>query len=282
MFNKQANMGNYKIQHFNSRTITLSSRRKQSPMAIYLRKNRKFTLPAMSIIPSIIVILAFIYIPSLIYSIFLIPAILFIAMHYTDTWGFLKRLKYGIPLLIVLLLIQTAFLTPAVYTNPGTLHGTSIDNTNFTANFSPYSGIHDAYTINVTFSDLNPAVEYHPYIFEYRSGTTLNLSDRISLQNITAPDGVFNLSQTFYNLQGGDYYTLVVLNFTTATASGNVTTGYIRGPIVYSEPVFAMYMLSDYVLLYSLLGFIYIIFLLFSKSISSSQRKVMEKAKQVK
>lgn len=255
----------------------MSSKRNQSPLSIFLIKNRIFTLPLLAIIPSILVILFFIYVSALLYIVFLIPIIILIAVHYTDTWGMKKRLKYAIPIFILLLLIQTLILTPVSYNNPGTLQGKTPYDSKFTINISPYSGVYKNYNVSTTFYGVSNSISYKPYFLAYSSGEFLNLTCKHSLSNVTTTNGIVAVNYTFKNLHDGDYYVEVILNFTSPGKSGNITTGFVRGPIVYSENMFALSLLLNYAPLYTLLTVIFLVFLLFSKSISNSRRKVTQR-----
>ncbi len=255
----------------------MSSKKNEKPLSTFLKKNKVLTFPLLALVPSILTVLIFIFVTALLYIIFLIPIIIFIAAHYTDTWGMKKRLKYAIPVFVLLLLIQTLILTPVSYENPGILKGKTPNDSHFSVYISPYSGVHSQYSVNATFYGLNTSHSYKPYFMAYSSGEFLNLTCKVSLQNVTTSDGVIAVNYTFNHLHDGDYYVEVILNYTHSNRGYNVTTGFVRGPIVYSENIFALSLLLNYTPLYALLIVIFIIFLLFSKSISNSKRKLTQR-----
>ncbi len=226
----------------------------------------------MAILPSLGVIILYIYVTALVYIIFLVPVILFFSVHFSDTWGVKKRLKYGIPILIILLVLQAVMMTPVMYADPGTLQGTTPGDSNFTINISPYSGTFHSFTVNATFNGLNESYSYKPVFLLYSSGEFLNLTDQVVLKNITALSGTISLSEHFSNISTGDYYVDVILNY----SQGNVTTGFVRGPIIFPEIEFTLSLVLNYVFLYVILAIIFIAIVLFSKSISKSQRKALQ------
>ena len=109
----------------------MSSKKNEKPLSTFLKKNKVLTFPLLALVPSILIVLIFIFVTALLYIIFLIPIIIFIAAHYTDTWGMKKRLKYAIPVFVLLLLIQTLILTPVSYENPGILQGKTPNDSHF-------------------------------------------------------------------------------------------------------------------------------------------------------
>ena len=255
----------------------MSIKKRETPLSTFLKKNRIFTFPLLSIAPSILIIIAFIFVTALLYIVFLIPVAIFIAAHYTDTWGMKKRLKYALPIFVLLLLVQTVILTPVSYENPGILQGKTPNDSRFSVYISPYSSIHPNYSVNATFYGVSTNHTYKPYFLLYSSGEFLNLTCKVSLKNVSAGNGTVAVNYTFNHLHYGDYYVEVILNFTSPQGGGNVTTGFVRGPIVYSENDFALSLLLNYTPLYVLLIVVFIVFLIFSRSISNSRRKLAQK-----
>ncbi len=254
--------------------IELKSQKKNGNLLLYLKKHKRWTLPVMALLPSLAVLGLYIYVTYLIYVIFLIPIIIFLAMHFSDTWGFKKRLKYAIVFFVVLLVAQSLLMTPVVYSDPGTLEGHTIGDSNFTINISPYSGSFHNFTVDVTFNGLNNTTTFAPIVCLYNSGEFLNLTDSYHLQNETPSQGSISISHSFYNIPEGDYY--VEVNLSTTTGKYNVTTGFVRGPILYPEYVFSFSLMLNYVLLYTLLGIVFVVIAIFSLSVSKSQRKVSQ------
>ncbi len=257
-------------------SIELKTQQKNGNLLLYLKKNRKWTMPVLALLPSLAVLGLYIYVTYLIYVIFAIPIIFFLAMHFTNTWGFKKRMKYGIVFFIILLVVQSLLMTPVVFSDPGTLEGHTPGDSNFTVNISPYSGAYHNFTVNASFSGLNSTTTFMPVFLLYNSGEFLNLTDRVFLKNMTPVDGSISVSQSFSNIRSGDYYVEVNLNYTTSTGAGNVTTGFVRGPILYPEYQFTLSLMLNYIVLYTLLGIIFVIIGIFSVSISRSQRKVSQ------
>lgn len=254
----------------------MKTQNKNESLSAYLKKNKRWAMPVLALLPSLAVLGLYIYVTYLIYVIFAIPIIFFLAMHYTDTWGFKKRMKYGIVFFIILLVVQSLLMTPVVFSDPGTMEGHTPGDSNFTINISPYSGSFHNFTVNASFHGLNTSTTFEPVFLLYNSGEFLNLTDTVFLKNATAENGTISVTHSFSNIRSGDYYVEVTLNYSTPAGDGNVTTGFVRGPILYPEYQFTFSLMLNYVVLYTLLGIIFVVIGIFSMSISRSQRKVSQ------
>jgi hypothetical protein len=198
-------------------------------------------------------------------------------MYFTGTFGIKKRLKYGIPIILLIMVIQVLVMTPVTFNSPGVLKGESPGDTSFYINISPYNGDHNSYAVNATFYGLNESHLYKPYFILYSSSTFLNVTQDVNLTNITTSNGIINTHYNFQNVKGGDYYVEVTLNYTSPSPGGNVTTGFVRGPIDYSESAFVLSLFLNYTLLYLILFIMYIAFIFVGRSMGKSSRKVMKR-----
>jgi hypothetical protein len=218
-----------------------------------------------AIVPSILFEILFIFI-GLYELLFAIPLVIFIGIHYTGIWGFKNRMKYGFAVIIILLLAMVLIMTPITYQNPGILKFQTSGDSSIKMDISPYNGYSSTHQIYANFSGLNKSTVYKPVIIVVGASSLSNVSYYV-MKNTTAPDGYVNVSHTFTNIPEGQFFVVVNLN----TTRGNITTGFIKGPINSNIYGYGTYLLYSYSFLFILLlGIIYIAGLLVARGLSNS------------
>ncbi|MGP6207274.1 hypothetical protein ACNF42_04490 [Cuniculiplasma sp. SKW3] len=229
---------------------------------------KKHQLPfflIISIVPSVLFEILFIFI-GLYELLFAIPLVIFIGIHYTGIWGFKNRLKYGFAIIIVLLFAMVLIMTPITYQSPGILKFQTSGDSSIEMDISPYNGYSQTHLIYANFSGLNKNTTYKPVIIIIGASSLSNVSYYV-MKNTTAPEGYLNVSHTFNNIPEGQFFVVVNLN----TTKGNITTGFIKGPINSNIYSYGTYLLYSYSFLFILLlGIIYIAGLLVARSLSNS------------
>ncbi len=239
----------------------------QEPRQKFIRKRSPIVFFIIAVIPSVIFELLYIYF-GLYEMLFAIPLSIFVSLHYTGYWGIKVRLKHGIPVIIVLWILFTAIAVPISYVNINTISEPTTHNGSVVVGISPYTGYNSTHDIYANFTGLSPNVTFHPSFTIYTSPDFQNQS-YISFQNATAPHGYMNLSHTFTNLPAGTYYVVATLNY----SKGNITTGFVRGPINQDEFSYTLFLLYNYIPLFGLITILYIAGLFIARSLSNSASK---------
>lgn len=221
----------------------------------------------LSLILSVLVVFGYV-IAGNPYVLFLLPLVIFISLHYSNIWGILKRLKYGIPVIIFALILQAVVLTPITYSDPGTLHYSNNSGESFNLTFSPYTASDGNFTIYANFSGL-PGGHFKPVITVYSVFLGfINTVINKSLNNVSETSGFYNLSYNLGKLPSGAMETEITLNYTNM----NVSTGFVRGPINLPEYSYLFFIFTNYVFLYFFITLLYIVGLFIARSVSNASR----------
>ncbi len=253
------------FKRFNPMLSKLEDQTKKESIKEIIRRHQLYFFLLFAIVPSIIFEILFIFI-GLYELLFAIPVVIFISIHYTGIWGFKKRLKYGFAAIIILLIAMVLIMTPVTYQSPGVLKFQTQGDSSISMEISPYTGYSNSHLIYANFTGLNKTTEYKPVIVIVDATSLSNVSYYV-MQNTTPTHGYINVSHTFTNIPSGEYFVIVNLN----TTKGNVTTGFIKGPINENIYSYGEYLLYSYSFLFILLlGIIYIAGLLIARSLSNS------------
>ena len=236
----------------------------QEPRQKFIKRRSPIVFFIFAVIPSVIFELLYIYF-GLYELLFAIPFSIFISLHYTGYWGIKVRLKHGIPVIIILWILFTAIAVPVSYVNTTTITEPTTSHGSVMVGISPYTGYSSTHDIYANFTGLATNVTFHPSLAIYSAPDFQNQS-YVSFQNTTASHSYLNLSHSFTNLPAGTYYVVATLNY----SKGNITTGFIRGPINQGEFSYTLFMLYNYIPLFGLIAILYIAGLFIARSLSNS------------
>ena len=242
----------------------------------WIVKNNRISAPIIATVASVGVWYASLYTISDL--IFLIPVVIFFVFHFTGLWRIKLRLLGGAIVIIAFMLIAGGILTGEAVSAHQVLtydmvHGTSKSNTNATVSVTPFASqtgpyrydiiINSSDIASLNFSTLSVNITASGNSTPYKIITYSEMSPMKNISNY-AKEFTFSVS----SFPAGIYvYNVSIRNSTTV-----IYTTPVEGPLTASPySIYALVVVSDYIIAVLILYVIFAVGVFLARSISKSR-----------
>jgi hypothetical protein len=235
-----------------------------SELSEFIVKNNRVTAPIISIIASVILIYASLFISSILF--FMVPVAVFIVMHYTKMYRIKTRILGSLMIFIIVAILAAAIFSDYGYSHQQPPSSTSSFGT-ITTYVTPFSGVNRDYNFTMVVNASSPLNigEFDPTINITNGVTHLVIhQSQINHINKSTRDYVFYYNSD--NLSAGIY----AYNF---SLNSSLYISNVLGPIntyetTYFEDSILGYVISDLIIF----ELIFLIGVFLARSISNSRR----------
>ena len=242
----------------------------------WIVKNNRISAPIIATLASVGVWYASLYTISDL--IFLIPVVIFFVFHFTGLWRIKLRLLGGAIVLVAFMLIIGGIVTGVTVSAHPVLtydmvHGTSKSNTNATVSVTPFSSQKGPYQYDIiinssdiaslNFTTLSVNITASGNSTAYKIVTYSEMSPMKNISNSTK-EFSFNVSSFPAGIYG---YNVSIRNSTTV-----IYTTPVEGPLTASPySIYALVVISDYLIAVLILYVIFAVGVFLARSISKSR-----------
>ena len=158
-----------------------------SELSEFIVKNNRVTAPIISIIASVILIYASLFISEIL--LFMIPVAVFIAMHYTKMYRIKTRILGSLMIFIIVAILAAAIFSDNVYSYQQLPISSTSSFGTITTYVAPFSGVNRDYNFTMVVNASSPVNigEFddlsHAQVFERSSGYRRRRTQRDSFQS---------------------------------------------------------------------------------------------------